>query len=169
MADLPLILKPLAAADLDAVERLNARTFGPGRYARSAYRLREGIAADPTLSCVAWVGTLLVGANIMTPIRCGATPAVLLGPLTVDPPFRSGGVGEALVKRSLAAAKEAGHALVLLVGDHPYYGRFGFKPVPEGQIEFCGPVDPGRLLCCELVDGAFASVAGKVRRAIPVA
>ena len=123
--------------------------------------------ADPTLSFVAWVGTLLVGANLMTPIRCGATPALLLGPLTVDPPFRSGGVGEALVRRSLAAATEAGHSLVLLVGDHPYYRKFGFEPIPEGRIAFCGPVDPARLLYRELVDGAFASVAGTVRRAIP--
>ena len=169
MADLPLILKPLTAADLDEVERLNARTFGPGRYARSAYRLREGMPADPTLSFVAWVGTLLVGSNLMTPIRCGSTPALLLGPLTVDPPFRSGGVGEALVRRSLAAATDAGHSLVLLVGDHPYYGKFGFQRVPEGRIAFCGPVDPARLLYRELVDGAFASVAGAVRRAIPVA
>ena len=169
MADLPLALKPLAAADLDAVERLNARAFGPGRYARSAYRLREGMPADPTLSFVAWVGTLLVGANLMTPIRCGAAPALLLGPLTVDPPFRSHGVGAALVRRSLAAATDTGHQLVLLVGDHPYYGRFGFEPVPAGQIEFCGPVDPARLLYRELVADTFASAAGRVRRAMPMA
>ncbi len=167
MADLPLILKPLAKADLDAIERLAARTFGPGRFARSAYRLREGMAPDRNLSFAAWVGTLLVGANIMTPIRCGEAPALLLGPLIVDPPFRSGGVGEALVRRSLEAATGAGHALVLLVGDLPYYDRFGFAPVPEGRLGFCGPVDPARLLYRELVEGAFAAAAGPVRRAIP--
>ena len=166
MADLSLTLKPLTEADLEAVERLNARAFGPGRFARSAYRLREGMPADPALSFVAWVGTLLVGANLITPIRCDDTPALLLGPLTVDPAFRSGGVGEALVKRSLAAARDSGHALVLLVGDLPYYGRFGFKQVPDGRIMFCGPVDPARLLYCELVDGAFAAAGGTVRRAI---
>jgi predicted N-acetyltransferase YhbS len=169
MADLPLILKPLAATDLDAIERLNARTFGPGRFARSAYRLREGMPPDPTLSFAAWVGTLLVGANIMTPIRCGDAPALLLGPLTVDPPFRSGGVGEALVRRSLEAATQAGHSLVLLVGDLPYYARFGFATVPEGRLDFCGPVDPARLLYHELVEGAFAAATGTVRRAIPAA
>ena len=167
MADLPLILKPLAKADLDAIERLAARTFGPGRFARSAYRLREGMAPDRNLSFAAWVGTLLVGANIMTPIRCGEAPALLLGPLIVDPPFRSGGVGEALVRRSLEAATGARHALVLLVGDLPYYDRFGFAPVPEGRLEFCGPVDPARLLYRELVEGAFAAAGGPVRRAIP--
>lgn len=167
MADLAFQLTPLAAADLDAVERLNARVFGPGRFARSAYRLREGVAPDPALSFVARVGTMLIGANIITPIRCGETPALLLGPLTVDPPFRSGGIGEALVKRSLAEARAAGHTLVLLVGDLPYYGRFGFAPVPEGKLAFCGPVDPARLLYCELVEGGFAAASGTVARARP--
>lgn len=167
MVDLPLILKSQTDADLSAIERLDERAFGPGRFARSAYRLREGVPADPALSFVACVGTLLVGSNQMTPIRCGDTPALLLGPLTVDPAFRSGGIGEALVLRSLEAARAAGHALVLLVGDPPYYGRLGFRQVPAGQIAFCGPVDPGRLLYCDLVEGTFATVRGKVRRPIP--
>lgn len=166
MADLPLILKPQTDADQPAIDRINARTFGPGRYARSAFRLREEVPPDPTLSFVAYVGTLLVGANQMTPIRIGAKPALLLGPLTVDPAFQKGGIGEALALRSLAAARESGHKLVLLVGDPPYYGRFGFTQVPDGQIVFVGPVDPVRLLYCELVAGAFADITGKVRRAI---
>ena len=165
MVDLPLILKPQTASDLAAIERLSERAFGPGRYARSAYRLREGVPADPALSFVACVGTFLVGSNQMTPIRCGDTPALLLGPLTVDPAFRSGGIGEALAQRSLDAAREAGHTLVLLVGDLPYYARFSFATVPEGKLTFCGPVDPARLLYCELVAGAFADVTGRVRRA----
>ncbi len=165
MADLPLTLKPLTEADLPAIERLSARAFGPGRYARSAYRLREDVPADPALSFVACVGTLLVGSNLMTPIRVGAAPALLLGPLTVDPAFRSGGIGETLAVRSLDAARQAGHALVLLVGDLPYYVRFGFKTVPPGRVAFCGPVDPARFLYCELVTGAFAEVSGTVRRA----
>ena len=164
MADLPLVVKPQTVADLAAIERLSARAFGPGRYARSAYRLREGVPADPNLSFVAWVGTLLVGSNIMTPIRVGTTPALLLGPLTVDPAFRSGGIGETLVMRSLQAARDAGHTLVLLVGDLPYYARMGFRTVPPGRLEFCGPVDPARLLYCELVAGAFERVKGLVHR-----
>lgn len=165
MAELPILLRLQTADDMSAIDRLNARTFGPGRYARSAYRLREGVTADPKLSFVACVGTLLVGANQMTPIRCGATPALLLGPLTVDPAFRSGGIGEALAQRSLQAARAAGHTLVLLVGDLPYYARLGFKQVPEGRVAFMGPVDPARLLYCELVEGAFEGAVGKVRRA----
>jgi predicted N-acetyltransferase YhbS len=161
MANLTLTLAPQTAADLAAIERLNERAFGPGRYARSAYRLREGVEPDASLSFVARVGTFLVGANQMTPIRCGDTPALLLGPLTVDPAFRSGGIGEALVTCSLDAAR----ALVLLVGDLPYYARMGFAPVPEGQLALRGPVDPARLLYLELVAGAFAGVTGTVRKA----
>jgi predicted N-acetyltransferase YhbS len=165
MAELSLTLSPQTPADLPAIEKLDERAFGPGRFARSAYRLREGIDPDYALSFVARVGTLLVGANRMTPILCGESPALLLGPLTVDPPFRSSGIGEALVKKSLDAARAAGHKLVLLVGDMSYYGRMGFKPVPPGRLIFAGPVDPARLLYCELAEGAFEGVKGKVRRA----
>lgn len=165
MADVPLVLAPQSSADHAAIDRLDERTFGPGRFARSAYRLREGVAADYRLSYVARVGTLLVGANRMTPIFCGSSPALLLGPLSVEPAFRSGGIGEALVLKSLEAAKAAGHQLVLLVGDMAYYGRMGFKPVPSGRLSFIGPVDPERLLYCELVEGGFDGVSGRVMRA----
>jgi predicted N-acetyltransferase YhbS len=101
----------------------------------------------------------------MTPICCGPCPALLLGPLTVDPAFRSGGIGEALVGKSLGAARAAGHRLVLLVGDMSYYGKMGFLPVPPDRLAFIGPVDPDRLLYCELVEGALDAARGKVRRA----
>ena len=164
MADLSLTLSAQTPADLPAIERLEERAFGPGRFARSAYRLREGAEPVYALSFVARVGTLLVGANTMTAIRCGEAPALLLGPLTVDPAFRSGGIGEALVQKSLDAAKAAGHGLVLLVGDLPYYERMGFRRVPPGKLDFIGPVDPERLLCCELAEGALAAANGRVRR-----
>jgi len=164
MTDLSLVLQPQTPSDSAAIEKLDERAFGPGRFARSAYRLRERIAPDYALSFVARVGTLLVGANRMTRIRCGGEPALLLGPLTVEPAFRSGGIGEALVLKSLDAARANVHRLVLLVGDMPYYGRMGFKPVPQGRLIFPGPVDPERLLYCELVEGAFDRVKGKVLR-----
>ena len=156
--------QPANAGRPRAIERLEERAFGPGRFARSAYRLREGAEPVYALSFVARVGTLLVGANTMTAIRCGEAPALLLGPLTVDPAFRSGGIGEALVQKSLEAAREAGHGLVLLVGDLPYYERMGFRRVPPGQLDFIGPVDPERLLYCELVEGTLAAANGRVRR-----
>ncbi|MFZ1079838.1 MAG: N-acetyltransferase, partial [Methylovirgula sp.] len=84
----------------------------------------------------------------------------------VEPAFRSAGIGEALVMKSLEAARAAGHHLVLLVGDMSYYGRMGFEPVPEGRLIFAGPVDPARLLYCALTKGAFEAVRGRVRRAI---
>ena len=167
MPDLSLTLSPLSPADAAAIQKLEERAFGPGRFARSAYRLREGIEPDYQLSFVARVGSLLVGANRMTPIFCGNIPALLLGPLTVDPPFRSGGIGEELVKKSLEAAKVRGHRLVLLVGDMSYYGKMGFLPVPAGKLIFAGPVDPVRLLYYEFLPGAFDSVTGRVRRTLP--
>lgn len=166
MSELPFTLRPQTEADQPAIDRLNARAFGPGRFARSAYRLREEVPADPALSYVALVGTLLVGANQMTPILIGTTAALLLGPLAVDPAFQKGGIGEALALKSMAAARATGHTLVVLVGDLPYYARLGFKVVPDGRIEFVGPVDPARLLYSELVTGAFKDVSGKIRRSL---
>ena len=162
MTDLRLTLVPESAADAPAIEKLNERAFGPGRYARSAYRLREGNPPDLSLSFVAFVGTMLVGSNCMTRISFGPTPALLLGPLTVDPSFRSRGIGASLVEASLKAARAAGHSLVLLVGDEPYYKRFGFKRVPRGKLEMPGPVDPQRVLICELEDGAFEKAGGQI-------
>lgn len=165
MIDLVIKFSPMAAADEAQIEKLDERAFGPGRYARTAYRLREGVAPDMSLSFVARVGTLLVGANRMTGILVGTTPAMLLGPLTVEPAFRSQGVGEALVKHSLDAARDAGHGLVLLVGDLDYYARLGFARVPRGKIAMPGPVDPERILYCELRPGAFEAASGQMRRA----
>eukprot|EP01037_Dinobryon_pediforme_P013464 gene13464-13579_t len=162
MTDLRLTLSPESPDDAEAVEKLNERAFGPGRFARSAYRLREHNPPDLTLSFVAYVGTLLVGSNCMTAIRCGTHPALLLGPLTVDPAFRQRGIGAALIKASLDAAKAQGHTRVVLVGDEPYYKRFGFQRVGQGRLIMPGPVDPRRLLVCELTEGAFEGVSGQV-------
>lgn len=151
-----------AAGDAPAVERLAERAFGPGRFARTAYRLREVAEPDWALCFVARVSTLLVGANRMTPLRIGETPALMLGPLTVDPAFRGRGIAAGLVARSLDAAREAGHRLVMLVGDEPYYRRFGFTRVPAGRVQMPGPVDAARVLWCELVPGASEGAAGAV-------
>jgi predicted N-acetyltransferase YhbS len=154
---------PETADDALALERLYERTFGPGRFAKSAYRLRERMAHRPELSFTARIGTLLVGSVRLTPIRIGATPALLLGPLTVEPPFRDRGIGYALIERALAEAKAKGHRLAVLVGDEPYYGKSGFKRIPKGRAAMPGPVDPARLLVCELVGGAFDGVSGAIR------
>jgi predicted N-acetyltransferase YhbS len=161
--DLSLLILPEQPDDEPAIERLYERTFGPGRFARTAYRLREGGRHRPDLSFTARIGTLLVGSVRLTPIRIGEEPALLLGPLTIEPPFRGRGIGKGLIKASLDAARGAGARLVLLVGDHPYYGPLGFARVPHKQVELPGPVDPDRVLIAELAPGAFAGIGGAVR------
>lgn len=163
MTELDLTIEPESLSDALAIERLHERTFGPGRYARSAYRIREGRGHLLELSFIARIGTLMVGSIRLTPICIGDTPALLLGPLTVEPPFRSRGVGSALIARSLTDAKAKGHRLVILVGDEPFYAKCGFKRIAKGQVKMPGPVNPARLLVNELEPGAFEGVSGLIR------
>jgi predicted N-acetyltransferase YhbS len=163
MSELSLTILAETGDDAQAIEYLHERTFGPGRYARSAYRLRERRAHVLALSFTARIGSLLVGSVRLTPICIGETPALLLGPLTVEPPFRTHGVGTALIARALKQAKAAGHKLVVLVGDEPFYAKSGFKRIPKGQVKLPGPVDPARLLVAELTPGAFEGVSGMIR------
>jgi predicted N-acetyltransferase YhbS len=163
MSELSLTILPETPGDALAIDRLHERTFGPGRFARSAYRIREGRAHLLELSFTARIGTLLIGSLRLTPVHAGRAAALLLGPLTVEPPFRSRGVGSLLIKAALERAGTKGHKLVLLVGDEPYYAKFGFKRVPKGQVKMPGPVDPARLLVNELVPGAFEGVSGMIR------
>jgi len=163
MNDISLTIAPETAADAAAIERLHERTFGPGRYAKTAYRLREQVAHRLNVSFTARIGTLLVGSVRLSPIRIGETKGLLLGPLTVEPAFRERGVGQALIERALKDAKAKGHRLVILVGDEPYYGKSGFKRIPLGRATMPGPVDPARLLVAELEPGAFEGVSGAVR------
>ena len=163
MTDLTLNILIETPEDAAAIERLYERTFGPGRFARTSYRIREEMGHRLELSFTARIGTLLVGSVRQTKIRIGETPALLLGPLTIEPPFRHHGIGKALIERALAEARRHGHRLVVLVGDVPYYGRCGFARIPKGQVTMPGPVDPARLLVAELADGAFAGVSGAIR------
>src|SRR6202034_1708610 len=102
MNDLALTILPETTDDAPAIDRLHERTFGPGRYAKTAYRLREQVAHSLDLSFTARVGTLLVGSVWLSPVRIGETKALLLGPLTVEPPFRERGVGQALIERAVS-------------------------------------------------------------------
>lgn len=163
MTELSLTILPETPDDALAIERLHERTFGPGRYARTAYRIREGKGHRTELSFTARIGTLLVGSVRLTPICIADTKALLLGPLTVEPPFRGRGVGSSLIKRALKEAKAEGHKLVVLVGDEPFYAKNGFKRIPKGQVKMPGPVDPARLLIAELAAGAFEGVKGEIR------
>src|SRR5215813_6610355 len=133
MNDLSFTILPETSNDAQPIERLHERTFGPGRFVLSTYRLREHVDHLLELSFTARIGTLMVGSVRQLPIRVGDTKALMLGPLTVEPPFRSRGVGRALLDRALNDAKAKGHKLVLLVGDEAYYSRVGFKKVPKGR------------------------------------
>lgn len=148
------------------IEALHAETFGPGRFVRAAFRLREGVPHDPTLSFVALSGDELAASVRLTPIRIGERPAILLGPLAVKPPYKGRGAGKQLVRISLQAAREAGHKVVLLVGDEPYYGPLGFTRLAPYAITLPAPVDPNRVLVAALTPDALDGLGGKAERAI---
>jgi predicted N-acetyltransferase YhbS len=162
MTELSLSIRSEQPSDSNAIDRLHERAFGPGRFARTASRLREGAPHLPELSFTALVGTLLVGSVRLTEVQAGDRPALMLGPLTVEPAFEGRGIGAALIRRSLEAAEQRGHGLVLLVGDEPYYSRFGFRRIPPGQLLLPGPVNPIRFLAHELREGALAEARGQV-------
>ena len=166
MSDHQFTIRLEATSDLADIERLCASTFGPGRFARSAYRLREGVQAVDELCFTARLGARLVGAIRFTSVRIGdADGALLLGPLAVDPEFAGQGCGRALVARGLEAARDSDYRLVLLVGDLPYYEKFGFTVAPRGKIILPGPVDLSRILVAELEEGVIENFAGRVTAA----
>jgi predicted N-acetyltransferase YhbS len=148
-------------ADLPAIAALQSRAFSPGRFARTAYRVREG-APDISPFCrVAMMGDRIVAAVRMTPITVGGQPGgVLLGPLAVEPELAGRGYARRLVTEALDAARAGGERFVLLVGDMAYYGRLGFLPVQPGRIGLPGPFDPARLLASELEPGALEKFRG---------
>jgi predicted N-acetyltransferase YhbS len=157
------LLPPLVAErpeDAARVERLLLRAFGPGRFAKSAERLREGRRPALDLSFVAWEDGQIVGCVQQWMVIVGETPAILLGPFAVDPDFRSQGLGAALIEQACAAAAKAGHGLIILVGDMPYFGKFGFTPAPGAVMP--GPVDQRRVLARALKPGAIANPEGAV-------
>ncbi len=156
-----------------AIEALLDLSFGPGRYAKAAQRLREGNTAVPELCYVAFAGEgaerRMVGALSFWPVVIGGVPGLMLGPLAVEPQLRGKGCGIKLMEKGLADAKRLGYRLVILVGDAPYYARVGFGPVPPGRLTMPGPVDPARLLYRELDIGAFARAKGPITKPQEVA
>lgn len=152
--------------DTAEVEYLYDLAFAPGRTALSSYRLREGVAPVAALSRVARDDyDVLAGAIRYWPVRLGpaGAPGLLLGPIAVHPTRQGEGLGALLIADSLEAAAAAGWQRVLLVGDAPYYGRFGFTRDAAGALEFPPPTNPERLLGRALVPGAFDGLAGAVR------
>ncbi len=135
------------AADDAFVEELQALAFGPGRFARTAFRVRERFPIDRSLSLVAEIDGQRVASVWMTPVSVDGVDGYLLGPLATDPAYRGRGAGKLLVREvtRLALARGEG-SFVMLIGDEPYYGPLGFAPTTPGAIQFPGPVDPTRVL-----------------------
>ena len=160
-----LSLAPTAqtSADDAQIENLLDLTFGLSRRTKTSYRLREGSAPADGLSLVIRQAELgVVGAVSFWPLCIGSvgTPALLLGPLVVHPQRQNMGIGRALMHEGISRASALGHHLIILIGDPPYYGRVGFRQIPEGQIEVPGPVDAKRLLYLELQVGALIKARG---------
>jgi len=154
------------ADDWWEVEALYDLCFAPGRTALSSYRLRDGVApvADLCLTLRNEDGTL-AGVIRYWPVRIGGHDALLLGPVAVHPTHQGEGLGAFLIRESLARARHGGWARVMLVGDSPYYGRFGFTRLD--RVVMPPPTNPDRVLGLELVPGAWQGVEGAVERAAP--
>jgi predicted N-acetyltransferase YhbS len=132
--------------DQDAVEALLDHAFGPGRYVKSSERVREFADFAPELSFLAWNDGQLAGVVRLWRVKVGGTEVCFLGPLAVDAEARSEGLGGLLVERACEAARHAGEAAVLLVGDEPYFARFDFAAGPAKGVRMPGPVDQRRVL-----------------------
>jgi predicted N-acetyltransferase YhbS len=154
-------IAPETPADAPHIDALHASSFGPGRFARAAFRLREQGPHSLAHSFVVRDGGAMRATVRLTAILIGGTPAWLLGPLAVLPGFAGQGMGKALLRHALQCVKEP----VLLVGDPPYYGPFGFESVSPARVIMPGPVDPARLLVSGLDAGARAALEGIVRHA----
>lgn len=155
-------LKPETPADSWEVEALYDLCFAPGRTALSSYRLREGVPPVAGLSHVARdADGILAGAIRYWPIRIGQAEALLLGPVAVHPTRQGEGLGRALIEQSLERAAPLGWTRVMLVGDAPYYSRFGFSRLDD--VTMPPPTNPDRVLGRALAPGAWRDVAGEVR------
>lgn len=155
-------VKAECAEDWWEVEALYDLCFAPGRTALSSYRLREGVQTVAGLSLVARENGVIAGAIRYWPVRIGAERALLLGPVAVHPTHQGEGLGGLLIRDSLERAREKGWTRVLLVGDAPYYGRFGFSRLEH--VRMPPPTNPDRVLGLSLVPGAWDGISGDVER-----
>ena len=158
-------IRPERPEDAAQVEALDNDGFGPGRFAKSAYRLREGVDPETELSFVAVENGALVGSVRFWPILVGASKSLLLGPLAVKSAERGRGIGIALMQAGIEKARTLGFSTVLLVGDEAYYARVGFSRLPQGHMRFPGPVDRARMLGLSLQPNALLDLNGAIGRA----
>jgi predicted N-acetyltransferase YhbS len=151
-----------APFDVRAREALLDEAFGPGRDSKTSARLRDGRLPAKGLALVARHGGELIGTLRCWHVEAGGRPALLLGPLAVAEAYRSLGVGSQLMREALWRAAMLGHKAVLLVGDAPYYERFGFEASLTAGLGLPGPVDRARFLAFEIVEGALEGAEGLV-------
>ena len=153
------------AGDEPAIELLLDLAFGPGRFAKSSYRLREGVGPISELCFIGKYNGETKGSIRFWPVKVGHSEnALLLGPLAVDPSIRGKGLGIALIDHGLQAAEHLGHNVVFLVGDEPYYAKSGFRRVDPNRFTFPGPVDLNRLLMRELTKAMGDSFTGAISK-----
>jgi predicted N-acetyltransferase YhbS len=158
----PFAIRAERASDVIAREALLDACFGENRHMRTCQRLRDRRAPAEGLALSAVREGRLVGTVRLWHVSAGGKPALMLGPLAVDMTCRSLGVGAALIVRALAAAKARGHGAVILLGDAPYYARFGFSDVKTGELSLPGPFERDRLLGLELREGALDCARGMI-------
>jgi predicted N-acetyltransferase YhbS len=158
----PFAIRSERASDIVAREALLDACFGTNRSARTCQRLRDGRAPAEGLALSVVRQSRLVGTLRLWHVSAGGVPALVLGPLAVDPSCRKLGVGAALMKQALSAAKRRGHGAVILLGDAPYYARFGFSALRTGELSLPGPFERDRLLGIELREGALDGAWGMI-------
>jgi len=158
----PFSIRAERASDVAAREALLDACFGENRHLRSCQRLRDGRVTAEGLAFSAVHEGRLVGTLRLWHVSAGDVPALVLGPLAVDPSCRKFGVGAALMRQALAAAEAAGHGAVILLGDAPYYARFGFSAQKTGALSLPGPFERDRLLAIELREGALDGACGMI-------
>jgi predicted N-acetyltransferase YhbS len=158
----PFVIRSERASDVVAREALLDACFGDNRHTRTCQRLRDRRAPAEGLALSALAQGRLVGTLRLWHVSAGGVPALVLGPLAVDPSCRGLGVGAALMDRALAAAKARGHGAVVLLGDAPYYARFGFSGLKATELSLPGPFERDRLLGLELRDGALDGAWGMI-------
>lgn len=151
------------AADVASRERLLDACFGPNRFAKTSERLREGRLPARGLAFAATRAGRLVGTVRLWNVDAGGCPALLLGPLAVDPAIQRQGLGSVLMQAALGRAEALGHGAVLLVGDAPYYARFGFDGAVAQDLAMPGPFERARFLGLALRSGALAGARGILR------
>jgi predicted N-acetyltransferase YhbS len=150
-------------ADIGAREALLDAAYGDARFTKTSERLREGRLPAEGLSLVAVDRGRIVGTVRLWHVTAGpGRPALLLGPLAVDPAHRNRGIGSTLMRRAIARARLAGHRTILLVGDAPYYGRFGFTAATTGELWMPGRFERDRLLALELRPDALGGARGMI-------